>query len=74
MGYRVLPCAGACVRWGPSTDMPLSELKAKYPTHADYVAKVEKVVHENVAKGFLLKVDGDSQIKAAQDSQIGNWQ
>jgi hypothetical protein len=30
-------------------------------------------VNDNVAKGFLLKVDGDAQIKAAKDSQIGNW-
>jgi hypothetical protein len=65
--------AGACVRWGPSTDMSVAQLKAKYPTHADYVAKVEKVVNDNVAKGFVLKVDGDAQIKAAKDSQIGNW-
>jgi Alpha/beta hydrolase domain len=65
--------AGACVRWGPSTDMTVAELKAKYPTHADYVAKVRKVTEDNVAKGYLLKADGDDQIRAAELSQVGNW-
>ena len=65
--------AGACVRWGPSTDMTLARLKQLYPTHADYVAKVRKVVADNVAKGFLLKVDGDAQILAAQNSGVGDW-
>ena len=65
--------AGACVRWGPSVDMPISRLKALYPSHADYVAKVKKITEDNVAKGYLLKADGDDQIRAAEMSQVGNW-
>jgi hypothetical protein len=65
--------AGACVRWGPSTDMSLARLKALYPSHADYVAKVKKLTNDNVAKGFLLKADGDAQIAAAEMSAVGDW-
>jgi hypothetical protein len=65
--------AGACVRWGPSTDMSVARLKALYPSHADYVAKVKKVTDDNVAKGFLLKADGDAQIAAAEMSAVGDW-
>jgi hypothetical protein len=65
--------AGACVRWGPSVDMTVAQLKAKYPSHADYVAKVKKVTEDNVAKGYLLKADGEDQIRAAEMSQVGNW-
>jgi hypothetical protein len=65
--------AGACVRWGPSTDMTADQLKARYASHADYVAKVKKVTDENVAKGLLLKADGDAQIRAAQESAVGDW-
>jgi hypothetical protein len=66
--------AGACVRWGPSVDMTVAQLEAHYSSHADYVAKVKKVVEDNVTKGYLLKADGDDQIRAAQNSQVGNWQ
>jgi hypothetical protein len=65
--------AGACVRWGSSVDMTVAQLKAHYSSHADYVAKVRKVTNENVAKGFLLKPDGDAQIKAAEMSAVGDW-
>jgi hypothetical protein len=65
--------AGACVRWGPSVDMTVAQLKAKYPSHAAYVDAVRKVTQDNVAKGYLLKPDGDDQIRAAEMSQVGNW-
>ena len=65
--------AGACVRWGPSTDMTVAQLKAKYPTHAAYVAKVKEVTDGLVAKGFLLKADGDAQIRDAENSGVGYW-
>jgi hypothetical protein len=63
--------AGACVRWGPSTDMTVDQLNAHYPSHADYVAKVKKVVAQNVKDGFLLPVDGAAMIKTAEDSRVG---
>jgi hypothetical protein len=63
--------AGACVRWGPSTDMSVDQLNAHYASHADYVAKVKKVAEQNVKDGFLLPADAAATIKAAEESQVG---
>ena len=63
--------AGACVRWGPSTDMSVDQLNAHYSSHADYVAKVKKVVAQNVKDGFLLPYDAAATIKAAEESNVG---
>jgi hypothetical protein len=53
--------------------MTVAQLKAHYACHADYVAKVKKVVADNVAKGFVLKADGDQQIREAENSGVGDW-
>ena len=63
--------AGACVRWGPSTDMTVDQLNAHYTSHADYVAKVKKVVAQNVKDGFLLPVDAAATIREAEESRVG---
>lgn len=63
--------AGACVRWGPSTDMTVEQLNARYTSHADYVAKVKAATEKNVKDGFLLRHDADAIIKAAEDSNVG---
>jgi hypothetical protein len=34
---------------------------------------VKQVTLDDVAKGYLLKADGDDQIRAAEMSQVGNW-
>ena len=62
-----------CRLWGATEDMTVAQLKTLYPTHADYVAKVRKVTRDNVAKGFLLQVDGDDLVRAAELSAIGDW-
>ncbi|HKU65941.1 MAG TPA: alpha/beta hydrolase domain-containing protein [Rhizomicrobium sp.] len=64
---------GGCRLWGATEDMTVVQLKTLYPTHADYVAKVRKVTRDNVAKGFLLQVDGDDLVRAAELSAIGDW-
>jgi hypothetical protein len=63
--------AGACVRWGPSTDMTVDQLNAHYSSHADYVARVKKVVAQNVKDGFLLPVDAAATIREAEESRVG---
>jgi hypothetical protein len=63
--------AGACVRWGYSTDMSVAQLNAHYSSHADYVAQVRKVAEDNASKGYVLAVDAAATIRAAQDSHVG---
>lgn len=63
--------AGACVRWGPSTDMSVEQLNARYASHADYVAQVKKAVEQNLKDGFILPYDAAATIKAAEESQVG---
>jgi hypothetical protein len=63
---------GACIRWGLSVDMNVDQLNAHYTSHADYVAKVRKSAADNVAKGYLLKADADSAMRAAEMSQVGD--
>ena len=63
--------AGACVRWGYSTDMTVEQLNAHYPSHAAYVAQVRKVTDDNVKKGYILPVDGAAEIREAEESRVG---
>jgi len=63
--------AGACVRWGYSTDMTVEELNAHYASHAAYVARVRKVTDDNVKKGYVLPVDGAATIREAEESLVG---
>ncbi len=63
--------AGACVRWGPSTDMSVDQLNMRYSSHADYVAKVKKVVAQNLKDGFILPYDAAATIKEAEESMVG---
>ncbi|HEX3591304.1 MAG TPA: alpha/beta hydrolase domain-containing protein [Pseudonocardiaceae bacterium] len=46
------------------------QLKALYPTHADYVRKVEQDAHRLAQQGWLLPIDVASTIKAAQQSDV----
>jgi hypothetical protein len=63
--------AGACVRWGYSTDMTIAQLDAHYPSHAAYVAQVRRVSEDNVRKGYILPVDAAATIREAQESHVG---
>lgn len=63
--------AGACVRWGYSTDMSIAQLNAHYASHADYVARVRRAAEDNVKKGYVLPEDAAATIRAAQASHVG---
>jgi hypothetical protein len=61
--------AGACARWGYSTDMSIAQLNARYPSHAAYVAKVRRVTDENLNEGYILAVDAAATIRAAVETR-----
>ena len=63
--------AGACARWGYSTDMSIAQLNARYPSHAAYVAQVRRVTGENVEQGYILSVDAAATIREAVESRVG---
>lgn len=63
--------AGACVRWGYSIDMSVSQLNSRYPSHAIYVEKVRKVTDDNLAKGYILRFDAATTIREAEESHVG---
>ena len=63
--------AGACVRWGYSTDMSIAQLNAHYPSHAAYVTEVRRVTDDNVKQGYILAVDAAATIREAEASHVG---
>jgi Alpha/beta hydrolase domain len=63
--------AGACVRWGYSTDMTIAQLNAHYPSHSAYVAQVRRAADDNVKKGYILPVDAATTIREAEESHVG---
>ena len=42
-----------------------------YPSHADYVAKVQSAVQQDIAAGYLLPADGQFIVAVARGSKIG---
>ncbi len=69
--FREAIGAGACVRWGYSTDMTIAQLNAHYPSHAAYVARVRRVAQDNVKKGYILPGDAAATIREADESHVG---
>ncbi len=63
--------AGACVRWGYSTDMSVASLNLRDPSHAAYVAKVRAATEENLKKGYILSYDAATTIREAEESRVG---
>lgn len=53
----------------PRTAEPV--LSRLYPTHADYVSKVQAAAQASVNAGYLLPEDAATIVAAAQDSDIG---
>jgi hypothetical protein len=49
---------------------PRASLAERYGDHDGYVAAVAKVAKDAVAQGFLLPVDADTLVKAAQASMV----
>jgi hypothetical protein len=63
--------AGACVRWGYSTDMSVDQLDARYPSHAAYVASVRKATEAALKAGYILPFDAKATIQESEASRIG---
>jgi hypothetical protein len=63
--------AGACVRWGYSTDFPVEKLDGLYPTHVGYVAAVRRVTQAALKTGYILPFDAEATIREAEASRIG---
>jgi hypothetical protein len=49
---------------------PRLSLEERYGDHAGYVAAVARAAAHAVAKGFLLQVDADALVAAADASQV----
>jgi alpha/beta hydrolase family protein len=62
---------GFCRLYGSHVDFDPVTLRSRYPTHAAYVAAVRKITDANVKAGYILRVDGDATIAAAERSSVG---
>ena len=51
---------------------PRSSLQERYGSHQGFVEAVQKAAHELVKDRFLLQVDADADISAAQASTVLN--
>jgi len=49
---------------------PRPSLEERYPSHADYVARVKAQADKLVAQGYMLADDGDKTIAQAEAAQI----
>src|SRR5581483_11680437 len=61
---------GFCWLYGAHVDFDAAKLKARYPTHAAYIAAVRDVTEKNVKAGYILRQDADATIAAAEHSAI----
>ena len=59
-----------CVLAGHHRDLAAAELKARYGTHDAYVAKVRAATTEAEKDGYVLPLDGDAIILAAETSDV----
>jgi hypothetical protein len=63
--------AGFCRLYGSHEPFDPATIAGLYPTHGAYVAAVRSVTERAVKAGYVLKVDGDQTIAAAERSDIG---
>jgi Alpha/beta hydrolase domain len=61
---------GLCLLEGYYKPLGTSQLKALYPTHADYVAKFTAAAKTDLAAGFLTQADYNATVAAAQGSSV----
>jgi hypothetical protein len=59
-----------CSLFGSRTPFSAATLKQLYPTHADYVTKVEASAAAAVKAGFLLQPDADEIVQQAQAAPV----
>ena len=60
-----------CILYGSYTPLDQETLDYLYPNHSSYVSKVIHVSNYNLAKGYILKIDADANIREAVYSNIG---
>ena len=63
--------AGFCRLFGSHEPFGAPTIDSLYPTHAAYVAAVRDVTERNLKAGYILKVDADQTIAAAERSDVG---
>jgi hypothetical protein len=69
VGFNTGP--GACNRWGYYIPFDIPMLDQLYPSHNEYVKQVRDVTHDNLQSGFILSVDADATVNAADASAVG---
>ena len=62
---------GFCRLYGSHTDFDAATLTSLYPTHNAYVAAVKSATEKNLKSGYMLKMDADATMAAAEKSDIG---
>jgi hypothetical protein len=61
----------ACLLFGMNVPLPPTTLSELYPSHADYVAKMQTAAQKAVTGAFLLQSDADELLAVARASSIG---
>ena len=67
-GYNSGP--GFCRLWGAYVPFEAATLRARYPSHDDYVEKVARATLENLRSGFLLLPDATDTLQAAEAAPV----
>lgn len=60
-----------CFLYGSHEPFDTETLGRLYPSHADYVDKVRRVVEQNLADGYILPYAAERTLREAQASDIG---
>jgi hypothetical protein len=63
--------AGFCRLYGSHEPFDAATIASLYPTHAAYVTAVRDVTQRALKAGYILKVDADHTIAAAERSSVG---
>jgi len=63
--------AGFCRLYGSHEPFDATTIGSLYPTHATYVTAVHDVTQRALKAGYILKVDADHTIAAAEKSSVG---
>lgn len=63
--------AGFCRLYGSHEPFDAAALAKLYPTHTGYVSAVRQITLRNLEAGYILKVDADATIAAAERSNVG---
>jgi hypothetical protein len=78
-GYRLPPLdvpvatyIASCGLFGETRPLDPATLSSLYPTHEDYVAKMDSAVADAIAGGRLLPEDGEELLERARGSSVGN--